>query len=233
MVPDAMFRVGWTGSRPVPLSVMFSLPLRMFHACGANQMPTVPKDHPKYKEWRERAYAADRLRHLEDPIKAQEKDRKKSSKHYHSNADYRRRQAERSSTPHALAQKFQYRHQLAIKQKEGLRLFIRRRPHIWKHMTWKTHTPIFYDQGTKHRCATCNSHPYLGYKLWWKRNETGNHDSDTASDLYECHACFTADWSRAMPIGYEDFVFGQGKALRLRNTLEATTPSPDSKGKER
>lgn len=67
---------------------MFSLPLRMFHACGADQMPTIPKDHPKLKEWRERGYAAYRLRRLEDPIKAQEQERKKSDKLYHGNPDY-------------------------------------------------------------------------------------------------------------------------------------------------
>ncbi|KAG9966997.1 hypothetical protein KCU61_g153, partial [Aureobasidium melanogenum] len=148
------------GVRPVSRSFMFSLPLRM------------------YKEWRDREKAAKMIRRLQDPIKAQDQDRKKSDKKYHSDPHYRQQRIEASRRPHVIAQRVQ------------------------------------------------------GRSIGVLRVVRIHHDSSSGSDLLGCHACFGGDWSRAMPIGYEDFVFAQGKVLHLRDTPGATTPSPHSKGEE-
>lgn len=219
----------WTGLRPVSRSSTFSLPIRMFHKCNTDQMPT-SKDSVKRREEQHQKSAARIRQKLEDPVKVQENDRRNNIQKYHGNPEGRQKMIARGRTPHALARKSQYRKQPGRRQLEGLRTFIRNRPEIWNHMSWKTHTPVYYEQRTKHRCATCNTYPYLGFRMWWRRHDSSDQESDSSSALYECHSCFVADWSRAIPIGYEDFVFGKGKRLRLRNESEATTPSPASKG---
>lgn len=224
-----MSLVPWLGVRPVSRSIMFSLSLRMFSACSPDQMPSMSKDNPKHKKWRDQIAESQRLQRLEDPLKVREQGRKRNVKFYHGNLDHnRQRHLMWSQTPHAIARRTAYQQRPECKQREALRKFIIRRPHVWKHMTWKTHTPVMYEHKANHRCATCNTYPHLGFNLWWKRHDS----SDSSSDLYECHNCFIADWSRAMPIGYEDFVFGQGKRLRLSNTPEATASPSDPKRKE-
>lgn len=132
MISNAISLVLWAGVRPVSRSFMFSLSLRMF---DPDQMPTprVPVQR------REQQNAARRRQSLEDPVKVQEKDRKKNDKRYHGDPDHRQQRIEASRRPHVIAQ------QLAYKQMEELRRLILRRPHIWKHITWRTHAPVLYD----------------------------------------------------------------------------------------
>jgi len=44
-----------------------------------------------------------------------------------------------------------------------------------------------------------------GARLWWKSL------SYSDKDVFQCHSCYAADYSRAMPRGFEDFEFGHGK----------------------
>lgn len=79
------------------------------------------------------------------------------------------------------------------------------RLHIWvtrsveaRQLSWPTHQPILYDTKQSHHCSGCGHGRYI--KLWWEkldenRNPTGE---------FNCHACFTSDWSRALPIGHEN-----------------------------
>jgi hypothetical protein len=69
--------------------------------------------------------------------------------------------------------------------------------------SWKTHVPMIYPQKVVKTCSACGKTRFAGARLWWKR-----------LGLYECHTCYTADVSRAMPRGFENFVFGNGKNPR-------------------
>jgi hypothetical protein len=68
---------------------------------------------------------------------------------------------------------------------------------------WKTHVPIIYPHKVVKTCNTCGKIRHAGARLWWKR-----------LGLYECHTCYTADVSRAMPRGFENFEFGNGRNPR-------------------
>jgi hypothetical protein len=82
------------------------------------------------------------------------------------------------------------------KQRELLRDWISRYPWV-RDLTWQTHKPI-HSEKTVHWCEGCKINRSL--KLWWQDNK---------KDEFLCHPCFTSDWSRALPIGYEDKVFGR------------------------
>jgi hypothetical protein len=69
--------------------------------------------------------------------------------------------------------------------------------------SWKTHVPMIYPNKVVKTCSACGKTRFAGARLWWKR-----------LGLYECHTCYTADVSRAMPRGFENFVFGNGKNPR-------------------
>jgi hypothetical protein len=69
--------------------------------------------------------------------------------------------------------------------------------------SWKTHVPIIYPHKVVKTCSACGKIRFAGARLWWKR-----------LGLYECHTCYTADVSRAMPRGFENFVFGNGRNPR-------------------
>jgi hypothetical protein len=69
--------------------------------------------------------------------------------------------------------------------------------------SWKTHVPIIYPRKVVKTCSACGKIRHAGARLWWKR-----------LGLYECHTCYTADVSRAMPRGFENFVFGNGRNPR-------------------
>lgn len=227
---------------------------RLFHACNVNHTPS-HKDPVKYRELLDRKNAARRLRRLENPVEHRESlDRRNAARrlkcledpikyknqqrthwgdHYHGNPENAKKQSERNKRPEVKERYRLFRENSAFKQTESLRKFIVRRPHIWRHLEWKTHTPILYDTKTKHACATCYSDPYQGYKLWWKRHDNPDHNPDHSPDIYDCHACFVADWSRALPIGYENFDFGQGKRFRLRDRAGSATKASDLKEKGR
>lgn len=223
-----------------------SLRGRLFHACNVDHA-TSHKDPVKYREildrqkaayrlkrlessveYRElleRKYASKRFERLEDPIEYRNQKRIENSAYYYGSPENARKYSERNKRPDVREQKREYRQKPAVKQSHSLRRFMFDRPHTWRHLEWKTHTPILYDIKTKHECSTCHKLPYQGLRLWWKRHD--NLDQDP--DIYDCHACFAADWSRALPIGYEDFVFGQGQMFRLRDRAGSASTAPDSK----
>jgi hypothetical protein len=69
--------------------------------------------------------------------------------------------------------------------------------------SWKTHVPMIYPRKVVKTCSACGKIRHAGARLWWKR-----------LGVYECHTCYTADVSRAMPRGFENFVFGNGRNPR-------------------
>jgi len=145
--------------------------------------------------------------------------------YYYGSPENVQKRSERKKRPEAREQQRLFRQKPAFKRSESLRQFILSRPQTWQHLEWKTHTPILYDTKTKHECSSCYKNPYQGFKLWWKRHDNLDHNPD----IYDCHACFVADWSRALPIGYEDFGFGQGKTFRLRDRAGSATTAKDPK----
>ncbi|KAH0284436.1 hypothetical protein KCU62_g8299, partial [Aureobasidium sp. EXF-3399] len=72
--------------------------------------------------------------------------------------------------------------------------------------SWKTHVPVVYEDKTVKTCTACGKTRLAGSRLWWK--------SLVNPDTYVCHLCYTADCSRAMPRGFEDYEFGKGKHLK-------------------
>jgi hypothetical protein len=99
------------------------------------------------------------------------------------------------------------------KQRESLRDCVSR--NLWiRGLTWRTHKPLFSDK-TIHWCAGCKINRPL--KLWWQ---------DMKTDEFLCHPCFTSDWSRALPIGYEDKVFGRRQTEPSKTTTEGKLDAP-------
>lgn len=79
------------------------------------------------------------------------------------------------------------------------------RLHIWvmrsveaRQLSWPTHQSILYDTKQSHHCSGCDHGRYI--KLWWEKLDENRNPTGELS----CHACFTSDWSRALPIGHEN-----------------------------
>lgn len=197
---------------------------RMFHACNVDHI-TLPKDPVKRREALDKQNAAKRLQSLENPTEIRNRNRAYNERYYRK-PETKERIARYKQRPEVKEQRRKHAQTLAFKRAESLRDFLLARPETWKQLTWKSHMPVLYDTKTKHECASCHTNPYLGFRLWWKR-----HNTDQSPDLYDCHACFVADWSRTSPIGYEDFQFGQGMRFRLRKWTRSDTTASDSKGK--
>lgn len=88
---------------------------------------------------------------------------------------------------------------------------------LWvRELTWPTHRPM-YSEKTIHYCGGCEATKPL--KLWWQ---------DKKTDEFLCHPCFTSDWSRALPNGYEDKVFGglRGKGSRSKDPTNGGRSGP-------
>jgi hypothetical protein len=83
-------------------------------------------------------------------------------------------------------------------------------------LTWPTHQPIFYSDLTTHHCTGCRHGRLL--KAWWKQKDN--------PDGYDCHPCFTNDWSRALPFGYQDKVFGSRYNKGTDESKHKTGSSP-------
>jgi hypothetical protein len=94
------------------------------------------------------------------------------------------------------------------KQRELLRDWLLLRPWV-RELTWQTHKPIITEK-VVHYCGGCKV--TRSRKLWWQDNKT---------DEFLCHPCFTSDWSRALPIGYEDKVFGRRQSKSSKTTAES------------
>jgi hypothetical protein len=94
------------------------------------------------------------------------------------------------------------------RQRVLLRKWILAKPWV-RDLTWQTHKPIVSEKIVRY-CGGCKVTRSL--KFWWQ---------DKKTDGFLCHPCFTSDWSRALPIGYEDKVFG----LKRRRSTKTTTGS--------
>jgi hypothetical protein len=220
----------WSVGRSTVRSSTAFLRCRMFHACNVDHMP-LPEDPVKRREALDRYAAARKLKRLEDPIESKNRNRIYQERFYHKKPENAQKVIERNKTPEVKAQEKKRRQTLAYRQASSLRHFILRRPEIRKHLTWKSHTPVVYDTKRKHECASCHCNPYLGYRVWWKRHDESDHNPDHSTDIYDCHACFASDWRRALPVGYEDFAFGQGKHFHLRDETGSATTASNSKEK--
>jgi hypothetical protein len=205
---------------------------RMFHACNVDHI-TWSKDPAKQREALDEQTAARRLERLENPTKVRIRNRLYNERYYYGKLETRERIAEYKQRPEVKERKRKHQQTLACKRAESLRRFILYRPKTWRHLTWKSHTPVVYETRTKHECASCHTKPCLGFKLWWKRHDRSNHIANHSTDSYDCHHCFVADWSRTSPIGYEDYEFGQGKPFHLREETGSGTTAPDSKEKRK
>jgi hypothetical protein len=229
VVTSAMLSGLWNVGRSTVRSSTAFLRGRMFHACNVDHMQ-LPEDPVKRREILDRQNAARRRRNLENPIKFRNMKRTSNQNYYH-HAGRVQEHMERNKRPEVLEKRREWERQPAFKQAQSLRSFILQRPKTWRHLTWKSHAPVVYDVKTKHECASCHCDPYLGYRLWWKRHSEPDHSPDHSPELYDCHACFVSDWSRTLPIGYEDFAFGQGNVFRLHDDGGSATTASDSKEK--
>jgi hypothetical protein len=225
VITGAMLLAFWNLSRLTARSSTTFLRGRSFHACVVDHRISSKEEPVKYREALERENAATRLQRLENLIEYKRRKRSYNEKYLYSR-EKPEAAKNRIRSPDTIEKEKQRRSQLPFRQGQALRKIILNRPEIWSHLTWKTHRPVLYDTKTKHECASCYKNPYLGYRLWWKRHDNSDHSPDHSPGLYDCHACFVADWSRAVPIGYEDFVFGQGNRFQLRDTAGSVeTPS--------
>jgi NAD-dependent dihydropyrimidine dehydrogenase PreA subunit len=198
---------------------------RMFHACNVDHT-TWPKDPIKRRKVLDERTAARRLQRLENPIETRNRQRVYNERYYYGKPETRERIAQGKQRVEVKEQRRKYTQTLAYKKAEALRSFLLYRPETWRHLTWKSHMPVVYDTKTKHGCASCHKKPCMGFRLWWKRHDNSNHIPDHSTHIYDCHACFVADWSRIPPIGYEDFQFGQDKTSRLcKETKSGSTAS--------
>ena len=82
------------------------------------------------------------------------------------------------------------------RQREALRKWVLMTSWV-RDLTWQTHKPILSEKTLRY-CSGCALLRPL--KLWRQ---------DKKTDEFLCHPCFTSDWSRALPIGYEDKVFSR------------------------
>lgn len=97
-------------------------------------------------------------------------------------------------------------------QRESLRGWITKNSWV-RDLDWPTHKPVYTSEKILRQCPAC--HAYRHIKLWWQ---------DKKTDDFLCHPCFTNDWSRALPIGYEDKVFGRRKSSE---TKSGSTSKPE------
>jgi hypothetical protein len=89
-------------------------------------------------------------------------------------------------------------------QRESLRTWITKNSWV-RDLDWPTHKPVYTQEKVLRQCPAC--HRYRHIKLWWQ---------DKKTDDFLCHPCFTNDWSRVLPIGYEDKVFGRRKSSETK-----------------
>lgn len=90
-------------------------------------------------------------------------------------------------------------------QRESLRTWITKNSWV-RDLDWPTHKPVYAQDKVLRQCPAC--HRYRHIKLWWQ---------DKKTDDFLCHPCFTNDWSRALPIGYADKVFGRRKSSETKS----------------
>ncbi|KAG9855091.1 hypothetical protein KCU98_g4180, partial [Aureobasidium melanogenum] len=102
------------------------------------------------------------------------------------------------------AKRYRYASDHHYHQRESLRSWITQNSWV-RDLDWRTHKPVYAQEKILRQCPAC--HRYRHIKLWWQ---------DKKGDDFLCHPCFTNDWSRALPIGYEDKVFGRRKSSETK-----------------
>jgi hypothetical protein len=64
--------------------------------------------------------------------------------------------------------------------------------------TWKTHTPISYNDRVDHLCTVCDENRFL--KHWWKEKlRPEATDTDPDQDRYMCNHCFANNFNLVVP----------------------------------
>lgn len=113
-------------------------------------------------------------------------------------------------------------------QSQHLSRWLRRRTSTeLKQFVWKTHVPVVLPQAVRKTCASCGASHRSGSKVWWRRlalaetepNSSSEADQpepqhETGAGVFDCHKCYTTDMRKALPLGHEDFVFGNGHWLK-------------------
>lgn len=90
-----------------------------------------------------------------------------------------------------------------------------------RQLSWPTHQPILYDTKQSHHCSGCGHGRYI--KLWWEKLDENRNPTGELS----CYACFTRDWSRALPIGHENMFVNR----RPRHRSPAKAPDDNIEDK--
>ena len=113
-------------------------------------------------------------------------------------------------------------------QSQNLRQWVGRRTQseLDKFM-WKTHVPVVFAEAVRKTCASCGESRRRGSRTWWRRllsaetepksssEATPEPQHETGPEVFDCHTCYTkGGMRRAMPIGHEEFVFGNNRSLR-------------------
>lgn len=80
---------------------------------------------------------------------------------------------------------------------ESFRSLVKRRLDSGEVLAWDTHVVEYTLDPKVHRCGSCDHEKVPGSRLWWRRIQDG---------AYECFPCFTEDMSRAIPLGYQNWL---------------------------
>lgn len=115
----------------------------------------------------------------------------------------------------------------ANSQAESLRKWVTRRTQTeLNEFTWKTHVPVVFAEPVRKTCVSCGLSRRRGSRVWWQRltlaekkpesvseAESGS-QHESGSGAFDCHKCHTKDMkNNVLPLGHEDFVFGEGRSL--------------------
>ncbi|KEQ68563.1 hypothetical protein M436DRAFT_58224 [Aureobasidium namibiae CBS 147.97] len=90
--------------------------------------------------------------------------------------------------------------QLSIRRATRLveQVFSGRSKTIANTYTWKTHTPVSFDDKVEHHCTACHRFRFL--KHWWKeKSRPETTETSSNHDRYMCSRCFANDWNLVVP----------------------------------
>lgn len=147
------------------------------------------RDPAHMKEYREKNVHVSHTKYLENRVKIiQAQAERREESRYHEREKHDKLKA---AGLLAYATSHEYR------QRVGLRNWLDK---SWvQDLTWPTHQPVMYPDKAVHYCTGCCRNRLR--KLWWRQK--------AHPEQHDCNVCFTSDWSRALPIGYQDKVFAK------------------------
>jgi len=158
-----------------------------------------------------------------DPVKRQEqyaarRERYRTDPEFNARARLSRRVAQRKLVARYSEEQHNY-----MNLRKAFRELIKGRVDSGEILVWKTHVVEYTHDKNVHRCVSCERERLVGSRLWWRRIQDG---------AYECFPCFTKDMSRAIPLGYENWLSSitskHEKARRAASKRSPTKPDPDS-----